>query len=199
MNYYIVFDTETGGIGLDKSLLTAYFALLELNNGTFTVKDDLDLRIKPDNDIYCVTAESLEITQIDLKRHNRGAVYQKRAGTMLYDKLRVWQTIAKDKLVPIGHNVAFDIQRVTNDLVSRGSWEQYVSVRVLDTCTIAQFLSICGKLPADLSCGLVNLSQYFNVQVDGLPHEAKYDALVTAKVLENLIKQNWSDMWFEHN
>ena len=189
MKYYIVFDTETGGIGLDKSLLTAYFALLELNNGTFSVKDDLDLRIKPDNDIYCVTAESLEITQIDLKQHNRGAIYQRRAGTMLYDKLKVWQTIAKDKLVPIGHNVAFDIQRVTNDLVSRGSWEQYVSYRVMDTCTIAQFLRISGRLPADLSCSLVNLGQYFNVQVDGLPHEAKYDALVTAKVLENLLKQ----------
>jgi len=36
-------------------------------------------------------------------------------------------------------------------------------------------------------------------QYSGLPHEAKYDALVTAKVLENLIKQNWSDMWFEHS
>ena len=108
---------------------------------------------------------------------------------MLYDKLKVWQTIAKDKLIVIGHNVAFDIQRVTNDLVSRGSWEQYVSYRVMDTCTIAQFLRISGRLPADLSCSLVNLGQYFNVQVDGLPHEAKYDALVTDKVLENLLKQ----------
>ena len=187
--WMMAMDCETGGIGPDKSLLTAYFALLELNNGTFTVKDDLDLRIKPDNDIYNVTAESLEITQIDLKTHNRGAIYQRRAGTMLYDKLKVWQTIAKDKLIVIGHSVAFDIQRVTNDLVSRGSWEQYVSYRVLDTCTIAQFLRISGKLPSDLSCSLVNLGKYFNVQVDGIPHEAKYDALVTAKVLENLLKQ----------
>jgi len=188
MNYYIVFDTETGGIGLDKSLLTAYFALLELNNGTFVVKDDLDLRIKPDDDIYRVTAESLEINQIDLKQHNRGAIYRKRAGTMLYDKLRVWNTIAKDKLIPVGHNIGFDIQRVTHDLVSQGSWEQYVSYRVLDTCTIAQFLRISGRLPADLSCSLVNLGEYFDVQVNGIPHEAKYDALVTAKVLENLLK-----------
>lgn len=188
MTYYIVFDTETGGIGLDKSLLTAYFALLELNNGTFVVKDDLDLRIKPDDDVYRVTAESLEINQIDLKQHNRSAIYRKRAGTMLYDKLRIWNTIVKDKLIPVGHNIGFDIQRVTHDLVSQGSWEQFVSYRVLDTCTIAQFLRISGRLPADLSCSLVNLGEYFNVQVNGLPHEAKYDALVTAKVLENLLK-----------
>ena len=88
----------------------------------------------------------------------------------------------------IGHNVAFDIRKVTTALVSVGSWEQYVSYRLLDTCTIAQFLRISGKLPDKLSCSLVNLSEYFDVSVDGLPHEAKYDTLVTVKVLENLLK-----------
>jgi hypothetical protein len=43
-------------------------------------------------------------------------------------------------------------------------------------------------LPSDLSCSLVNLSDHFNVDVDGIPHEAKYDTLVTVGVLENLLK-----------
>jgi len=188
MNYFVALDVETGGIGDDKSLLTAYFAFLKYENGVFTQLDELDLKIKPDNDLYCVTAESLEITQIDLKQHNRNAIYQKRAGTMLYDKLRVWYDISKNKLIPVGHNVAFDVRKVSTTLVSRGSWEQYVSYRTMDTCTIAQFYRLTGKLPENLACSLVSLGQYFNVQVNGIPHEAKYDTLVTVAVLDKLMK-----------
>lgn len=187
--YMIAFDTETGGIGDDKSLLTAYFALVKYENGAFTKLDELDLKIKPDNDLYCVTAESLEITEIDLRQHNRGAIYQKRAGTMLYDKLRQWYDIScKNKLIPVGHNAAFDIRKICTCLVNRGSWEQYVSYRVLDTCVIAQFYRLTGKLPENLACSLVTLGEYFNVQVNGAPHEAKYDTLVTVAVLDKLMK-----------
>lgn len=189
MKYYIALDVETGGLTQDVSLLTAYFAFIRrCDNGDMVKLDDLDLKIKPNDDIYRVTAESLEINQIDLKQHNKIAITEKQAGTKLYDKLRLWYADSDDKLIPIGHNVAFDIRRVTNTLVSVGSWEQYVSYRVLDTCTIAQFLRLRGDLPKDLSCSLVNLSNYFNVEVDGLPHEAKYDTLSTVKVLENLLK-----------
>ena len=186
--YYIALDTETGGIGDDKSLLTAYFVFLEYDNGKFTKIDELDLKIKPDDDVYHLTAESLQINQIDLKLHNKSAIYQRKAGTLLYDKLRIWHMTSKEKLVPIGHNVAFDIRKITKTLVSVGSWEQYVSYRLLDTCTIAQFLRVKGMLPSDLSCSLVNLSDHFNVDVDGIPHEAKYDTLATVGVLENLLK-----------
>lgn len=187
--YYIALDIETGGIGDDKSLLTAYFALIHrYENGDMVQMDELDLKIKPNDDIYRVTAESLLINQIDLKQHNKNAITEKQAGTQLYDKLRIWYSYSKEKLIPIGHNVAFDIRRVTNTLVSIGSWEQYVSYRVLDTCTIAQFLRLRGDLPKDLSCSLVNLSEHFKIKVNGLPHEAKYDTLATVKVLENLLK-----------
>lgn len=189
MKHYIALDVETGGIGDDKSLLTAYFAFIRrYDNGDMVKLDELDLKIKPNDDIYRVTAESLEINQIDLKQHNKGAITEKQAGTKLYDKLRIWYTDSKDKLIPIGHNVAFDIRRVTNTLVNTGSWEQFVSYRVLDTCTIAQFLRLRGDLPNDLSCSLVKLVEHFNIEMDGLPHEAKYDTLCTVKVLENLLK-----------
>lgn len=173
----------------DKSLLTAYFAFIRrYDNGDMVKLDELDLKIKPNDDIYRVTAESLEINQIDLKQHNKIAITEKQAGTKLYDKLRIWYGDSKEKLIPIGHNVAFDIRRVTNTLVSHGSWEQYVSYRVLDTCTIAQYCRLVDKLPPNLSCSLVNLTEYFKIEVDGIPHEAKYDALVTVKVLEQLMK-----------
>ena len=187
MNYFIALDVETGGIGDDKSLLTAYFAFLKYENGKFTQLDELDLKIKPENDVYCVTAESLEINQIDLKEHNKGAIYQRKAGTLLYDKLRAWYEISRDKLIPVGHNVAFDIRKITTTLLTKGSWENHVSYRVMDTCTIAQFLRIKGLLPEKLSCSLSNLVNHFMVQVPGKSHEAKYDTLVTVKVLEKML------------
>lgn len=191
MNYFIATDCETGGIGDDKSLLTAYFAFLrQYDDGSIVKLDELDLKIKPNDDVYRITTESLEITHINLIQHNKGAISEKQAGTKLYDKLRIWYSDSGNtKLIPIGHNVAFDIRRITNTLVNRGSWEQYVSYRVLDTCTIAQFLRLTGNLPTDLSCGLDNLRDHFKIEMpEGAAHEAKYDTLVTVKVLQHLME-----------
>jgi DNA polymerase III alpha subunit (gram-positive type) len=188
MKYFITIDIETGGIGDDKSILQVYMGLCEKQNDQFFLVDEVNVLIKPNDDVYKITAESLTITNIDLVAHNKVAVTEKRAGTIIYDALRRWYDISKDKLIPIGHNVAFDIRRISNTLISQGSWDQYVSYRVIDTCTIAQFLRLRGNLPNDLSCSLVKLVEYFNIEVDGLPHEAKYDALSTVKVLENLLK-----------
>jgi DNA polymerase III alpha subunit (gram-positive type) len=188
MKYFITIDIETGGIGDDKSILQAYMGLCEKQNDQFFLVDEVNVLIKPNDDVYKITAESLTITNIDLVAHNKIAVTEKRAGTIIYDALRRWYDISKDKLIPIGHNVAFDIRRISNTLISQGSWDQYVSYRVIDTCTIAQFLRLRGNLPNNLSCSLVKLVEYFNIEVDGLPHEAKYDALSTVKVLENLLK-----------
>lgn len=189
MSYMIALDCEMGGIGDDKSLLTAYFALFHHhNNGNIVKVDELDLKIKPNDDIYRVTTEALEINGIDLKEHNKGAVYEKKAGTMLYDKLRGWYNdCGCNKLIPIGHNVGGDIRRITNTLMSRGSWEQYVSYRVLDTCSIAQFLRITGNLPETLACSLTSLREYFKIELpEGVAHEAKFDALATVEVLKKL-------------
>jgi DNA polymerase III alpha subunit (gram-positive type) len=190
MNYFIAFDTETGGIGLDKSLLTAYFAFLEFDtvNKKFKLLNDLDLKIKPDDGVYKVTAEAMSINKIDLIAHDKVAIFQKLAGQILYKKIKEWHTIANTKLIPVGHRIQFDINRVTNDLVSLGSWENFVSYREIDTCSLAQFYRLMGKLPSDISCSLGHLSAYFKVIASGQSHEAKYDTLATIGVLENLMK-----------
>ena len=187
MKYFIGFDTETGGIGDDKSLLTAYFGLYELVNGKFNQLDELDLKIKPNDGLYHITAESLDINKINLIEHNKVAIIEKIAGQQLYKKLQDWQLIAKDKLIPVGHNVNFDIRKVTTTLISLGSWENFVSYRLMDTCTIAQFYRICGKLPDNMSCALGHLAGYYKVNVSGNAHEAKCDVEMTMGVLENLM------------
>lgn len=190
MEKFIALDVETGGIGDDKSLLTACFILSEkADNGEMVIIDVLNLKIKPDDGIYHLTAESLSINHIDIQSHDKTAITVRDAGQQLYAKLKSWYILAgSNKLIPVGHNVAFDIRRVTNTLVSPGSWDQFVSYRVLDTCVIAQFLRMTNKLPNNLACSLVNLGDYFKCHpISGKPHEAEYDTLLALNVLGKLM------------
>lgn len=189
---FVAIDVETGGIGDDKSLLTAYFGLFSYKNNSFVKEDELDLKIKPDNKVYCITAESLTINHINIIEHDKVAITERAAGTELYQKLDNWyKSNSSNKLIPVGHNVAFDIRKIKTTLINEGNWEKFISYRVIDTCTIAQFMRIKGTLPYDQSISLVNLSDYFKVNNDkeiaGVSHEARYDALTTIKVLEKLL------------
>lgn len=188
MNFYIGLDTETGGISDDTSLLTAYYGFYQLGNDGFAKLDELDLKIKPNDGIYRVTAEGLGVNKIDIVAHDKVAIFEKMAGQQLYKKLQEWFTISKERLIPVGHNVSFDIRKTTNNLISVGSWETFVSYRTIDTCAIAQFQRIAGKIPDNLSCSLGHLVGYYKVQLDGKSHEAKCDVDTTMKVLENLLK-----------
>jgi hypothetical protein len=188
MKYFLGLDVETGGIADDKSLLTAYFGFYELVNDNFNKLDELDLKIKPNDNVYHLTAESLDINKINIIEHNKVAIFEKIAGQQLYKKLQDWFNVSKGKLIPVGHNVNFDIRKVTTTLISLGSWENFVSYRLMDTCTIAQFYRICGKLPDDLSCSLGHLAGYYKVYSSGKQHEAKCDVELTMGVLKNLMK-----------
>lgn len=186
--WMIGIDCETGGIGDEVSLLTAYFGFYELVNGKFELRDELDLQTKPNDGIYRVTGESLDINKINLVEHDKIAITEREAGRKLYAKLSEWHSISKDKLIPVGHNVPFDIRKITNTLMNQGTWETFVSYRTMDTCTIAQFYRICGKLPDNLSCSLGHLAGYYKVNVQGNHHEAKTDVQMTIGVLENLMR-----------
>ena len=186
--FMIGMDTETGGIGDDKSLLTAYYGFYEYVNRKFSKLDELDLKIKPNDGVYRVTAESLEINKIDLIAHDKVAIFEKLAGTLLYKKLQEWNSIAKEKIIPIGHNIQFDIRKTKLHLVSEQSWDNFVSYRTLDTATIAQFVRIQGKLPENISASLGHVAAYLHVTAEGKPHEAKYDTLITVGVLEKLLE-----------
>lgn len=104
---YIALDVETGGIGLDKSLLTAYFAVMDQN---MTILDELYLHTKPDDGIYQVTADALRINGINLVDHESVAITYKEAGQKLYSFLSKHSAGGQYKMIPIGHNVAFDIK-----------------------------------------------------------------------------------------
>lgn len=179
MNKYISFDTETGGLEHNTSLLTAYFAVLDEN---FKITAELDLALKPNDGIYLVKGQGLGVNLINLVEHDKIAITYKEASSILYDFLQINKT--HEYLIPIGQNVAFDAQRILTTLVSLGSWERFVSHRVIDIGCNTRFLQLLGLISPTQKTGLHDMRDYFEIRIDGQDHSAKADVLIGLEVLK---------------
>ena len=182
---YLALDSETGGLDESTSLLTVYFSVLDHKLNEI---DSLYLFLKENNGTYIVEAGGLSVNKIDLIQHDKIAIPYSKGGAQLRDFLKKHSQDGSEKLIPIGHNVHFDIQGVQRKLLSRGNWEQYVSYRIFDTQVYARGCQMRGALTMDTSISLDNLVKRFNVKVPGSAHEAKYDTLATVEVAKALLK-----------
>ena len=180
---YCVIDAEMGGRDLKYSLLTAYFMVTDEN---FNVLGELDLKVKPDSSDYFLSAQGMEVNQIDLQAHDKLALPYKDAKPRLYNFLK--QHSVGQHLVPVGHAVKGDIAHVTQSLISEGSWHQFCTYHYIDTSVVLQFLRACGKMPLDTDGSVSALAKYFNIEIDEeYLHTCKYDAMLTAKVFQAMI------------
>lgn len=180
---FLALDIETGGIGHDKSLLTLYMAVLDKD---FKILDELDLKAKPDSGIYSVTAEALGINKINLIKHDKVAMSECKVGSIIYDFLTKNNPSGKQKLIPIGHNVKFDILFLQAKVISAGTWDRFVSYRTLDTGVIAQFYKVKGLIPESVSGSLGSLARHFDVPKEDL-HTARGDVITGINVLKAML------------
>ena len=189
---YLFLDNEMGGLERDKySLLTVY---LMATDDQFNVIGDLYLYLKPDDGIYKVCGEAMNVNRIDLKVHDTKAITYKEGATKLYLWLKGLTEDGKNKLTPVGHGVYGDVEWIIYHLLSRGSWEHYTSYRKLDTQAVCQFLKACGKFPESVSGSLTSIAKYFNIPVDeNAVHDAKYDTELTYKVFLKLREDEMVD------
>lgn len=189
---YLPIDTETGGIGLETSLLTTYMAAID---STGKVIEELDLKVKSPkqddsgNSVYSVTGTGLAVNKINIIEHDQSAqpwdICAERVEEFLRENSLIELgdgIITKERLTPIGHNVAFDISRMM-DLVGSKVWGRYVSYRVIDTAMVARFLMDCGKIPEG-PASLSALCSLFDIRYDA--HTAKGDALATFALYQEL-------------
>lgn len=180
---YIGIDNETGGIGADKvSLLSSYFAIYDKD---LKLVADLDLYVKPNDGIYKVESRALEINKINLINHDAAALTYSEAGQILVKWLKQHSNNGAIKLIPIGHNVAFDIAFIHAQLVSRATFEQYTSYRKIDTGAIGQFLKFSGILPDSNLGGLDALADYYGV-FQTAKHTGKGDVETTVEILRRM-------------
>lgn len=183
MNKYIAFDTETGGLESETSLLSAYFAILDEE---FNITQALMLDLKPNDGIYKVQGSGLAVNQINLAEHDKGAITYKDAGSALYRFLSAYKE--QEVLIPVGQNVAFDANRIQGTLISVGSWQQFVSHRVIDIGCNTRFLQLLGFISPTQKTGLHDMRDYFDIKIKGQDHSAKTDVLISIEVLKAQIQ-----------
>lgn len=180
-------DVETGGIGLDKSLLSLHCIVTDKD---FQEIDSKGWLLKPDDGIYRVDAEALAINRINLISHDGQAIIYKRAAEQLYQFLCNHSIMGKEKLTPVGHGVRMDLFHIADKLLNEKTLFQFVSFRCLDTQAIAQWFRLIGELPEEETGGLESLGRRYCIPIgpDQL-HTAKGDTELTASVLFEMVKQ----------
>jgi DNA polymerase III alpha subunit (gram-positive type) len=185
---YIAFDTETGGLSDDSSLLSLYIDVLDENLSTI---DSIYLFTKPNDSVYRVEAGGLFVNKINLIEHDKIAKTYSSAGQELVSFLKKNSDNGKIKLIPLGKNIHFDVEKVTDNLVGKKTWGNYVSYRVIDVTTLARCLQIKGKLPKGMSLSLNALAQHLWTEFDTLSgelHTADYDTRLTVLVFRKLLE-----------
>lgn len=180
---YLVFDTETGGLSTDCSLLTAYFVVL---NEKLEVQETLSLVLRPENGAYIVDASALDVNKINLIEHDKVAVPYTRGAQLLLDLLARY-TLDGNKLTPIGWNIiSFDLPFIHAYLVDKKTWERYCSYHIVDLCSSAKFLQIAGVLPKG-RLRLKDVADFFGLDTSML-HTAKQDTVLTIEVGRKLVE-----------
>lgn len=183
---FIAFDTETGGIDHKCSLLTAFF---QVYDETYTPKESLSLKMRPNEDIYVVSAGGLMVNGINLVEHHKSALRYKEASKVLYDFLEQVTEGGKTRLYAIGLGLEYDIDVITRYLLSKETLSKYLSVKKLDVMNIAVLLKMLGMLPNDLSHALTSLAAHYKIDWPKPAHDAEGDTLVSAKVLFRMVEE----------
>jgi DNA polymerase III epsilon subunit-like protein len=130
---YIAFDTETGGFGLDKSLLE--FAAVILDEELRQL-DSLHLLLMPDDGNFVINKESLKVTQLNLIEHVAKAITYKEAKSILFSWLKNHE---KGWLIPIGKSYKTDIDQICDKIISRANWDIFVSHLGIDLDTVLRY------------------------------------------------------------
>jgi hypothetical protein len=181
---YVVIDAEMGGRGLDKSLLQV--AMLVTDND-FTVVDELNLALKPDDGIYHATAEALSINKIDLVQHDSYATTYLKGKQQLYHFLHKHSKGGRQKLTPVGLNLVKDLDHVCDKLISRGNWENMTRYGIVDIGTLWAALIAVGKIAQSPQCSLRHMCTHFEYVGEPM-HTALSDAHATLYVFKKLME-----------
>jgi DNA polymerase III alpha subunit (gram-positive type) len=183
---YLFLDTETGGLTPRYSLLTLAAIVADKDFNPIrggTDKDTLYLEIR--HPTYIVSPEALTINKIDLTHHSARGVKLEEAKQKFEDFLQTARVVAGDKLIPIGHNLSFDLKFVWAQLMSEDVWRRYCQHQALDTMIAARFFKAAGVI--DCNCNLTALCELFHVDTADA-HNALGDTRSTMAVARALME-----------
>lgn len=180
---YLSVDVETGGLGLETSLLSIGLVLADDN---FQVLLEKELFVKPDNKLYCLQAEGMTVNKIDIVEHDKKAISYRDANNFLRVQLHNWSAQGKNKLTVVGKQVRSDLMQIWDKVLKREAWENFCSHRLIDISSVFMFLRDLGKYPKDMKGGLADLLNYHRLATDG-QHNALWDARMTLFVYQRML------------
>lgn len=183
---YVFFDTETGGLTPDYSLLTVSAIVADPNLNIVTVHDlhpGLYLRLKHDN--YVTHERALKVNKINVADHDRIGFTVADASEALQVFLREAKLLLGVKrFIAAGHNVAFDIRFLQAYLLPEKKWEDFFLPPPLDTCATARFFNTANRLT--VGCGLEKLRTFFGINT-GTAHNAESDNLASLELARRFV------------
>ncbi len=171
-----------GGFGLNTSLLSVGLVVADKD---FNVVETREYLVKPDDGIYHVTGTGLGVNKINIAEHDKVAISYREAKRQLYSFLLGVTDNSKIKLEPIGKQMVGDIAHIQDKLISRASWEEFISYRHTDISAIANLYSTLGLLPKE-SYSLSELADYYGISTIGL-HSALHDAMISLNVYKAMV------------
>lgn len=185
---YLFIDTETGGLTPQYSLLTVSCILADKDFNVVPVdahSPGLYLSLKHDE--YVLTAGALSVNKINIATHHDAAADMPAARNALRQFLQRATTITgKKRLVPAGHNVAFDVQFLRAYMLDAETWDQYFTYPFLDTAAVARFLNAANVYSGGYS--LTALRNRFLPDAKNLTmHNAEIDNLVAIELAKKFV------------
>lgn len=187
--FYLAFDTETGGTdAATTDLFTIYAAILSADD--FKVVEDLDLKLKPEGRLPKWEAGAMKVNGIDVDAHlaDPQTITYPQGKELLHAMMSKYsKKVGKSlNIRSFGYNVPFDESYVFAHLIPKAEWQKIVHYKGVDVMQWVDFLKLCGWLPPELG-SLGTVVDYF-----GIPklnaHTAKDDLFMTIGVCKKVLE-----------
>lgn len=187
-NYFMAFDTETGGLDPNKAdLLTAYFGIIDEE---FKVIDEIYFKLKPNEDrLPIAEAGALAVNKIDIRAHmaDPETISYSDATVKLTEMLRKYlkKKGRFSNIRPMGYNVPFDVKWVQKYILGQTEWESILHYKDVDVMRPVDFLKDAGWFPPELG-SLGTVVDYLQLPKRDA-HNAREDTLMTVDVYKKLL------------
>ena len=189
---FLIFDTETTGLPIDKNApLTNFDNWPRVVQLAWQIHDDKGQFIKAENHI--IKPEGFIIPINASMVHGISTEHALNVGENLNDVLDIFLEALKEVKYVVGHNVAFDLNVMACEYLRVKNINPFRGMNIIDTCTekTADFCKLTGGLGRKFKKPkLAEIHQLlFNEGFD-MAHNASADVEATARVFLELVRIN---------
>ena len=138
---YIVFDVETGGLDETRNPITQYAAVI-LDGRTLKEVDRFETFVKPYGGLV-IEKQAIEHTMVTMSDVNSGMKFSDFVNTLTtwWESRRAKTRVREmGRLVPVGHNVTFDLRFLNYALALEGKplTEEWMYPNLIDTFALGK-------------------------------------------------------------